>query len=196
MNRIFADFLPILIRQLAVALPLLLAGLLLLHFLLFRAWNKTARYALFALYLAVLWGVAGLPDVRSANFAPNVNLIPFVGMAEAPLDTVLNVLLFLPLGLMLPLLWKRFRDGRLAVLYGFTLSLAVEAAQLFSGNTDIDDLLTNTLGTFLGYLIACALLLRYPALAKTDGTVWERSVLVILVILVMFFCAPLLGLLF
>ena len=196
MNRIFADFLPILIRQLAVALPLLLAGLLLLHFLLFRAWNKTARYALFALYLAVLWGVAGLPDVRSANFAPNVNLIPFVGMAEAPLDTVLNVLLFLPLGLMLPLLWKRFRDGRLAVLYGFTLSLAVEAAQLFSGTTDIDDLLTNTLGTFLGYLIACALLLRYPALAKTDGTVWERSVLVILVILVMFFCAPLLGLLF
>ncbi|MBO7403794.1 MAG: VanZ family protein, partial [Clostridia bacterium] len=194
--RIFADFLPILIRQLAVALPLLLAGLLLLHFLLFRAWNKTARYALFALYLAVLWGVAGLPDVRSANFAPNVNLIPFVGMAEAPLDTVLNVLLFLPLGLMLPLLWKRFRDGRLAVLYGFTLSLAVEAAQLFSGNTDIDDLLTNTLGTFLGYLIACALLLRYPALAKTDGTVWERSVLVILVILVMFFCAPLLGMLF
>ncbi|MBO7404201.1 MAG: hypothetical protein J6V24_04505, partial [Clostridia bacterium] len=69
MNRIFADFLPILIRQLAVALPLLLAGLLLLHFLLFREWKKTARDALFALYLAVLWCVTGLPDVRSANFA-------------------------------------------------------------------------------------------------------------------------------
>ena len=196
MDRIFANFLPPLLRTLASALPLLLAGLLLLHFLLFREWKKTARYALFALYLAVLWCVTGLPDVRSANFAPNVNLIPFVGMAQAPLETALNVLLFVPLGLMLPLLWKRFRDGRLAVLYGFTLSLAVEAAQLFSGNTDIDDLLTNTLGTFLGYLIACALLLRYPAVAKTNGTVWERGVLVVLVFLVMFFCAPLLRLLF
>lgn len=196
MDRILADFLPVLVHTFAAALPFLAAGLFVFHVLLFREWKKTARYALFALYLAALWSVAGLPDVLSASFAPNVNCVPFVGMAEAPLESVLNVFLFVPLGLMLPLFWKRFRDGRFAVLYGFTLSLAVEVGQLFSGNTDIDDLLTNTLGTFLGYLVACALLLRYPSLAETDGTVWERGLLGTLVFCVMFFLAPLTRLLF
>ncbi len=187
-----AAFAPVLLRGLAAALPPLCASLLALHFLLFREWKKTARYAVFALYLAVVWIVTGPPDAFSAHYAPRVNLIPFVGMADAPLETLLNVLLFVPIGLMLPLLWRRFRDGRLAVLWGFTFSLAVEISQLFSGITDIDDLIANTLGTFLGYLIACALLLHWPALAKTDGTLWERGILFLSVLLVMFFLAPLL----
>ena len=186
-----AAFVPILFRDLAAALPPLAAGLLLLHFLLFREWKKTARYAVFALRLCAVWSVTAPPDVFSAHYAPNVNLIPLVGMADAPLETVLNVLLFVPVGLLLPLLWRHFRDGRFAVLWGFTLSLAIELGQLFSGITDIDDVIANTLGTFLGYLVACALLLRHPALAKTDGTVWERSALVVLVFSVMFFAAPL-----
>ena len=191
-----AAFVPILFRDLAAALPPLAAGLLLLHFLLFREWKKTARYAVFALLLCAVWSVTAPPDVFSAHYAPNVNLIPFVGMADTPLETVLNVLLFVPVGLLLPLLWRHFRDGRFAVLWGFTLSLAIELGQLFSGITDIDDLIANTLGTFLGYLVACALLLRRPSLAKTDGTVWERSALVVLVFCVMFFLAPLIRRLF
>lgn len=189
----YLSFLPFLLVHLAAAaLPLALA-LGILHLLLFRDGKKTARYALFSLYLCAVWTVVGPPDATNANFYPMVNLIPFVGMIAAPVPTLLNVLLFVPLGMMLPLFWRKFRDGRYTVLCGFLLSLAVELSQLFSGITDIDDLITNTLGTFLGYLIACGLLLCRPELAKTDGTLWERAVLFVLVFCVMFFLAPVLA---
>lgn len=190
---VLQSYLPVLADRAIPAVPLVLFFLLLWHFLFFRDWRKSVRYAVYCLFLCVLWIVTGPPDVFSACFAPKINLIPFAGMVRAPLETLCNVLLFVPLGLLLPLLWKRYRDGKNAVLCGLTLSLAVEISQLFSGITDIDDLIANTAGTFLGYLAACGLLLRHPKLAETDGSPWERGLLGATVIAVMFFLAPLVG---
>jgi glycopeptide antibiotics resistance protein len=59
-----------------------------------------------------------------------------------------------PLGFLLPLLWKRFEKMRLTLLFGFLLSLAIEIAQLLTHRaTDIDDILMNTLGTIIGYYL-------------------------------------------
>ena len=185
-----SDFLPPLLSGLAAALPFLAVLLLLWHFLLWKDLRKTLRYGILCLYLCAVWAITGMPDVFSACFAPNVNLVPFAGMIAAPVPAILNVLLFMPLGVMLPLFWKRYRDGKNAVLAGLSLSLAVELSQLFSGSTDIDDLITNTAGTFLGYIIACALLLGIPRLAETDGLPWERGLLLATVFCVMFFLAP------
>ncbi len=191
-----SDFLPQLLPGLAPALPPLILLLLLWHLLIWPDPRKTVRYGILCLYLSAVWAIAGMPDVFSAHYAPNVNLVPFTGMAAAPVPTLLNVLLFLPLGVMLPLFWRRCRDGKNTVLAGLGLSLAVELSQLFSGITDIDDLIANTAGTFLGYLIACALLLRWPRLAETDGLPWERGLLPATVFCVMFFLAPLVRTLF
>lgn len=60
-----------------------------------------------------------------------------------------NIFVFVPYGFLLPYLW-RCSTGK-TVLYGALLSLTIEILQLFLPRiTDIDDLLLNTLGAFLG----------------------------------------------
>ena len=68
------------------------------------------------------------------------------------MDTLLNVLLFVPLGLFLPLLYGEFDSIRKIATAGFLISLSVEIIQMFGfGATDINDLMTNTIGACLGY---------------------------------------------
>ena len=67
---------------------------------------------------------------------------------------VLNVLLFLPLGALLPILYKKYRNFWFTCITGFTFSACIEFLQLFNHRvTDIEDLITNTLGTILGYIL-------------------------------------------
>ena len=74
-------------------------------------------------------------------------------------NTLGNIALFLPLGILLPLLFDRFRSLRRVILLAAFLSLSIETIQFFSaffGNfrsVDIDDVLLNTLGACVGYAI-------------------------------------------
>ncbi len=62
-----------------------------------------------------------------------------------------NILMFVPIGLLPPLLWRKGRWWK-AVLSGFLLSMTIELCQIpISRGTDIDDLWLNTLGTAVGY---------------------------------------------
>lgn len=64
-----------------------------------------------------------------------------------------NLLLYLPLGFLLPLLWKEFRL-RGVLLSGFLLSAITELGQpIFGRSFDIDDLITNMAGALLGFLL-------------------------------------------
>ncbi len=63
-------------------------------------------------------------------FSPELVLVPFRDMAAGPVDTALNVVLFVPLGLFLPLLYDGFgRVGRVA-LTGVLFSLTNEIVQM------------------------------------------------------------------
>ena len=66
-------------------------------------------------------------------------------------EMLLNLLLFVPLGVLLPLLWNN--HGALQnVVCGFLLSMLIECSQLFNHRaSDINDLLMNTIGICLGY---------------------------------------------
>ena len=155
--------------------------------------GRCAAYWGLAVYLSAVWTVCGLPDVFHAAFRPRLNLVPFVRMWAVPEEAALNILLFVPYGFALPLLWRKFRDGRRTVLAGFLLSLFVELMQLFSGHTDVDDLILNTAGSWIGYLLACVLLLSNPKLSKAapgDGSLPDRAALLASVFAVMFFLAP------
>lgn len=70
-----------------------------------------------------------------------------------------NVLAFMPLGFFIPALGNLRKNGLLVVLICFSLSLLVEVIQLVYklGCFDVDDLLLNTLGGLLGYMV-CLLL--------------------------------------
>ena len=83
--------------------------------------------------------------------ADNVTLLRHVRYLEG---AGLNILLFVPFEYLLPLLWKRADRWWRVVLCGFVLSLLIELTQLVThlGMFDLDDLMNNSLGAFLGWL--------------------------------------------
>jgi VanZ like family len=98
-----------------------------------------------------------------------INLVPL--LTADPIGIVLNVALFLPLGVFLPLIARVLSVPRV-LLIGFLLSLSIELAQFVTDITvstgrvaDIDDVLSNTFGTLVGYLVF-RLALRVPSAAR------------------------------
>lgn len=67
-----------------------------------------------------------------------------------------NVLVFVPLGLLLTAIWRRFRKFGRFFFTAFLIIFSVETAQLFSlrGYFDVDDIILNLFGSVLGFLIA------------------------------------------
>lgn len=119
--------------------------------------RQTLLYLLFATYMTGVYAVVGLPDIAYYRFSPNINLEPFLYMFSDLRSTVLNVVLFLPLGLFLPILWEDFSSLWKTVLVGFLTSLTIELLQIFTFRaTDINDLMTNTLGTLVGFFFGLA----------------------------------------
>lgn len=131
---------------------------------------RSACYFLMAVYLSAMFALVGLPDIRYIRFHPNINLIPF-RYFFTDRSSGLNVLLFLPLGVLLPVLWQRFRSGWHTVLFGLSTSALIELLQIFTLRaTDINDLITNTLGTFLGWALGRGLLLCFPQIRPCQQT--------------------------
>lgn len=118
---------------------------------------------LLAVYMSLMYAVTGIPTIQYCRFMPQVNLIPFSDLTDSRYFWLsgMNILMTLPLGVLLPLCWRQYQRPSHAVGAGFLLSLGVELSQLFCGrSTDIDDLIYNTLGTALGYLLGRLLLRR------------------------------------
>jgi glycopeptide antibiotics resistance protein len=110
---------------------------------------------LFVAYFSAVLSIVGIPSINALTIDLSINIIPIVDMINGLKTTVLNIILFIPLGFLLPLIWHNFRSAKNTILFGFGLSLIIEISQIFTYRaTDIDDLITNTAGTLLGYLIA------------------------------------------
>lgn len=115
--------------------------------------------ALFGLYVTLAFVVTGAGTLYEARYhagAPQAlawNLSPF-SQGIDPVGYLLNVLLGMPLGVLLPLLWPRWDRFGPILGAGAVFSLGIELSQLCNLRaTDVDDLLMNTLGTVLGWLI-------------------------------------------
>ena len=141
--------------------------------------------------------MAGVPELPYIYPRLNINLIPFWditnGVGAYLVNSVLNILLFVPLGFILPLLWKEFRSRRSMCFTGFLLSLGIELAQLLNYRvSDVDDLIMNTLGAFLGYALLMRLSRRKKGLLIQEQADGRKMFLVILgvVVLVMFALRP------
>lgn len=65
-----------------------------------------------------------------------------------------NILLFIPYGFVCAWAVKSARKFLMCTLYGFLTSLAIETMQLFTqrGFFQVDDILTNTIGTVIGFI--------------------------------------------
>ena len=156
---------------------------------------RSVVYLILAIYLAAMYAAVGLPDVTYYRYYPRFNFIPFLYMFSAWETSLLNVLLFLPLGWFLPVLWKKFQSPLRTVCFGFSTSFAVELLQIFTYRaTDVNDLMTNTFGTVLGYILAIAILRVFPKLKAAEDygdLYWILGI----TFLVMFFVYPFLAIL-
>lgn len=78
-----------------------------------------------------------------------------LGMQVVALNLAGNILAFVPFGFMLPVVIRRRRCLSKVCALSFMLSLGIETIQLVFkvGSFDVDDLLLNTVGGFLGYVI-------------------------------------------
>ena len=113
-----------------------------------------AAVFVFCYYLFGILTVAGIGYTSTISFSPKISLIPFLGMITGPIDTILNLILFVPLGVFLPFLYKKYHHIKTVALTGFLFSLSVEIVQMFGwGSSDINDLIINTAGACLGYWI-------------------------------------------
>ncbi len=122
----------------------------------------------FVIYLIGLLTAAGI--CIKASFSPRFSFIPFVDMIRGPADTVLNILLFVPMGIILPVLYEKYDTLGRTAFAGFLISLSVETVQMFGfGATDVNDLITNTIGSCLGYCI-------YRILSRNAPETWEKQI--------------------
>ena len=120
--------------------------------------NVTNRLTtvLFIIYLiAMCWILLFKLGVRFSYMGKkSVNLIPFSEPVILNSENVLNILIFIPLGIYVEILFDRWMFGKKLLLF-FLLSLVVEGFQylLRVGAFDVTDIITNTLGGITGWII-------------------------------------------
>lgn len=104
----------------------------------------------------------------------NMNLIPLAELTLYDLKTsLLNILLFIPFGFGLPFI-TRLRVKKV-IIYGALFSIVIELLQLISGSmagitfriADINDVIFNTIGVTVGYILFLGFVRIYPASSRT-----------------------------
>lgn len=101
--------------------------------------------------------------IGGINFNSNyhlINIVPFKFMMEtyemgyrAMISQVIsNMIMFVPIGLLLPIVFKKCREFKFTALYVFLFTFSIEFIQYFIGRScDVDDIIMNFLGGVVGY---------------------------------------------
>ncbi len=87
------------------------------------------------------------------NLKPFVYLFDYPTMREALLNLIGNTTMFIPLGIVWPVVFKKLNRHWKVITAGIGVSLSIELLQLpfYDRATDIDDLILNSLGFLIGY---------------------------------------------
>ena len=120
--------------------------------------NPTNRLTtvLFIIYLiALYWILLFKLGVRFSYMGERrTNLVPFSELFILTSENILNVVIFVPLGIYAGILFEKWLFGK-KLFFVFLLGLLVEGLQyiLRVGAFDITDIITNTLGGIIGLMI-------------------------------------------
>lgn len=135
------------------------------------SWKREGQLLLVYICLAVALRFTFFPLSGGINprlffdptrvFPPQLNLIPLVNLLDYPslgellVNVIGNTAMFIPMGMVWPGVYKELNTPVRAIAAGVGLSLAIELLQLpFADRvSDIDDLLLNSLGYCIGYLL-------------------------------------------
>ncbi|MGN8711993.1 VanZ family protein [Hornefia butyriciproducens] len=110
---------------------------------------------IFLVYILSAGIITGLvfPESWRFDLDFSFNLTPFTN--ESLTMIFFNVLLFLPMGILLPAIFRRMNSWRNILTAAVLIPVGVEVTQmLFAGRlADIDDVIANFLGCMLGYVV-------------------------------------------
>lgn len=125
----------------------------------------------FALTIIPMHIMPGLnrPSLRDINIIPVVATVEGISHIPSNMNSYMtkfwmenifgNIFLLMPLGMLLPVLSNKFRSFTKMTAFAFLCSLSIEIIQFLSRYIgsyracDIDDVILNTLGAAIGYMI-------------------------------------------
>jgi len=147
-----------------------LISLILIYFIyLVPRWKSNKRYLFlksilytyicFTIYFTLIPFIIPIPFINFNISSANINLIPFndflQGHGGAIRELFLNIIMMVPFGILIPFIYKKNFIATLKYALGF--SLIIEIFQIFSysgmRSFDTTDLISNTLGGIVGYLL-------------------------------------------
>lgn len=126
---------------------------------------------LFIIYLIVLGWVLLLKLGVHFSYMEErrTNLIPFGDFFILTTENIWNVLIFVPLGIYTEILFEKWGMGK-KLCFAFLLSLLIEGLQytLRIGAFDSTDIITNSLGAVIGFIVFKALASVFRSRAKAQ----------------------------
>lgn len=138
------------------------------HGRIMRKMRKGKRwiYLLLAVYVVVLLETAFFS--REPGSRNSVDLTLFQTWGTTPVEHayfIENIIMYIPFGVLMPMGYEKMQKGWCCVLLGGASSVCLELMQLFTqrGYCQLDDVVTNTAGTFAGWIIW-----------KTGKILWAR----------------------
>ncbi len=139
---------------------------------------RVCVFTVFSIYFSYLVSLT-LSGREAGSRTGYCNLVLFstlIRNGRLVLNAVENILLFLPFGMILPVLWRFFRQWWSLVLMAFITSMLIELMQLISarGYFELDDILLNTVGAWAGYLVFA---LFYDSLLAVKRRAKEETLL-------------------
>lgn len=112
---------------------------------------------IYSLAICTILMASDTPTLYQIDYYPALNLIPFYGFMDSFGHYLQSFLVFVPIGLLLPTLWKQFQPAKETISYGLLFSVIIEISQIYclatTATTDITDVIMNTMGTLTGYFI-------------------------------------------
>lgn len=150
-----------------------IALVLLYVFVFFRKWKPKGKdvllintlmyvYLSFVLYFTLMPVITSLPFILNHPYK-HMNMVPFVdvltGRGDFIRQILLNVIMMVPFGFLFPMTRNPAAGFCRTVFFCFLISLGIELLQpLINGfrSADITDLITNTIGGMVGYVLYIA----------------------------------------
>lgn len=131
--------------------------------------NPLSRLLFLAYCVIMLWLLFGQRWKPELAFdSENINLIPFYSIRyfihllqldeyrkHAIINLFGNVIVFIPLGYLLPKIWARYRGIFKTIIAVSLMIVIVELLQYATGlgSLDVDDYILNIFGTLIGYIV-------------------------------------------
>ncbi len=138
-------------------------------------WHHRYSFLLGYVFCAYIFLVVSITLLsRPRGSRVGIDLIPFSTFSPNLLGSrypIENILLFIPFGFLLPSLWEPFRKIYLCLGTGLVFSIGIESIQLITkrGFFQLDDMVTNILGAFIGFTANLILVLVFNITKKNTG---------------------------